>query len=553
MNRILTILCVVLLVLAAGCSDDEGGGGTTNNSAPDGGTPDGGAPDSWTADEIRLDSIHPVQGPTGGGTEVTISGVGFSPDAQVFFGDDEAQSASFVSAYEISATTPRVEQAGSVDVVVEFIGGERRELADAFEFFDGEPVRSVGWCNVQHPAQTEVTEGSQTESIFGRVYVENCTEGDTRCDAVTAQLGWGAGDVDPSSQPDQWNWLDADHNADHTGDENDEYEASIAPLSVGEYFYAYRFSVDDGATWTYCDLDGSDNGFSTTERGELFVVHACDDPEPPVVSWCNLQHPAQTTTTVGEATDPIYGRVGLDNCDDCSGPCDDVNVDAQVGVGPQGADPGADPGDFDWVDAALNPDHDTDDNYEYEATLTPSDAGTYSYAYRFRADGASWAYCDLDGSDNGFETAQMGELTVEEETTPDPVDIGWCNLQHPAQTTTTAGDPTELIYGRVYSDNCTGGGQQCDGITAQVGFGPQGTDPTAAAASFTWADADFNAGHDTDDNDEYEGVLTPPNPGTYRYVYRFSGDDGASWTYCDQDGSDNGFQTDQMGDLTVDP
>ena len=39
--------------------------------------------------------------------------------------------------------------------------------------------------------------------------------------------------------------------------------------------------------------------------------------------------------------------------------------------------------------------------------------------------------------------------------------------------------------------------------------------------------------------------------GTYRFTWRFSLDDGATWALCDWDGKDNGVDPEQFGVLTV--
>jgi hypothetical protein len=44
----------------------------------------------------------------------------------------------------------------------------------------------------------------------------------------------------------------------------------------GTYHYAYRFSIDDGLSWTVCDLDGAGSNpsvdFSNTQLGVLTVT-----------------------------------------------------------------------------------------------------------------------------------------------------------------------------------------------------------------------------------------------------------------------------------------
>ena len=61
--------------------------------------------------------------------------------------------------------------------------------------------------------------------------------------------------MDPTVQS-GWRWFDATFNSQYGND--DEYQGYFqAPELVGTYWYTYRFSLDGGATWTYCDLDGA--------------------------------------------------------------------------------------------------------------------------------------------------------------------------------------------------------------------------------------------------------------------------------------------------------
>jgi predicted extracellular nuclease len=50
-------------------------------------------------------------------------------------------------------------------------------------------------------------------------------------------------------------------------------------------------------------------------------------------------------------------------------------------------------------------------------------------------------------------------------------------------------------------------------------------------------------------------VLSVPAPGTYDYAFRFSGDDGATFTYCDGQaaGSSDGYQPANAGQMTSSP
>ena len=89
-------------------------------------------------------------------------------------------------------------------------------------------------------------------------------------------------------------------------------------------------------------------------------------------------------------------------------------------------------------------------------------------------------------------------------------------------------------------------------ITAQLGYGPTSVDPSIDPDSFTWLDAEYNPGAIYDNNDEYEAEIVESIGGVYAYAYRFSGDGGGSWLYCDWDpGTSDGFSVDQLGTLTV--
>ena len=52
---------------------------------------------------------------------------------------------------------------------------------------------------------------------------------------------------------------------------HDRWVGSLLISLPGSYDYASRLSLDGGYTWLYCDLDGSNNGYSAEEAGTVNV------------------------------------------------------------------------------------------------------------------------------------------------------------------------------------------------------------------------------------------------------------------------------------------
>ena len=142
------------------------------------------------------------------------------------------------------------------------------------------------------------------------------------------------------------------------------------------------------------------------------------------------------------------------------------------------------------------------------------------------------------------------------------VPIQWCRLQYPASIREAQGTVV-TVYGRFYTaglTNRTPRTEHYPTLRAQVGYGPDGSDPTGA--QWIWINATWNDGYDGTvwgeaNNDEWMASLTVPAAGNHDYAYRFSGDRGATWLYCDlnagpgADGSENGYQVINAGEMLV--
>jgi hypothetical protein len=113
-----------------------------------------------------------------------------------------------------------------------------------------------------------------------------------------------------------------------------------------------------------------------------------------------------------------------------------------------------------------------------------------------------------------------------------------------------------MIFGWIFQEGVTVGDGQGADIAAQFGYGDYLTTP-GVHASWVWSDGTYNGDKDgltpgDKSNDEYMGILGSIPAGKYSYCFRFSYKN-SPWLYGDIDGSDNGLQLDQLGELNVIP
>ncbi|MCU0496509.1 MAG: alpha-amylase family glycosyl hydrolase, partial [Anaerolineae bacterium] len=114
-----------------------------------------------------------------------------------------------------------------------------------------------------------------TDQVYARITIPGGTDvtvGQTP--GITAQAGYGSV-ANPTDT--NWTWFNMAYDSEQ-GDA-DQYIGTLLPNQVGSFYYAVRFSVDNGATWSYGDLDGAwDN--EVVDLGVL-TVNASSDTTPP--------------------------------------------------------------------------------------------------------------------------------------------------------------------------------------------------------------------------------------------------------------------------------
>jgi hypothetical protein len=316
--------------------------------------------------------------------------------------------------------------------------------------------------------------------------------------------------------------------------------------------------------------------FPSPLAGEVIITEIMQNPSvlPDVDGeWFELHNPTMGTSfQLGGCT--VEGATDLGFT---------IDVDMEIGPGEYrifSTDALVDQGfvpDYQWLDAQYNLTNTSDlvritcngvvvDEVSYDDGLTFPDPNGQSMSldpgsYDAVANdlGASWCAGSTSyNGDFGTPGADNPVCAVGPVTYP----IDFCRLQFPDVIDETTGTDV-TVFGRLFSGGLTdlsGVNDPAPEVIGYVGWGPDGSDP-AVDATWTWVAGTPNAGYGPaspnyePNNDEYQAVLSVPAPGTYDYAFRFSGDGGATFTYCDGQaaGSSDGYQPANAGQMTSSP
>jgi hypothetical protein len=130
------------------------------------------------------------------------------------------------------------------------------------------------YCALAYPSTITMSAGDTSPLIYGQINEAGVTEATGSSSRVYAQLGYGPSGTDPTTQPEGWIFYPAGYN-DQLGNA-DEYAQNLTVLTPRLYSYTYRFSIDGGFGWTYCDLDGAGSAptlsFDPEQLGSMTVT-----------------------------------------------------------------------------------------------------------------------------------------------------------------------------------------------------------------------------------------------------------------------------------------
>ncbi|MBI5218580.1 MAG: Ig-like domain-containing protein [Bacteroidia bacterium] len=129
--------------------------------------------------------------------------------------------------------------------------------ATTWNFTTGVNMQTIDWCNLQWPDVGSITLGG-AYVVYAQVYVSGITNAAGQGSGITAWIGYGTANPDPST----WtNWISATYNADQGN--NDEYMADIGAsiTSLGTWYYASLFHLDGDPHFYYGGYNSGGGGF----------------------------------------------------------------------------------------------------------------------------------------------------------------------------------------------------------------------------------------------------------------------------------------------------
>jgi hypothetical protein len=129
-----------------------------------------------------------------------------------------------------------------------------------------------------------------------------------------------------------------------------------------------------------------------------------------------------------------------------------------------------------------------------------------------------------------------------------PAAIADSYLDGPASIVVGAGAAGPPVSGRALIQGVTAQPGAAVGLVAQLGYGPNGTDP-ATTPGWNWYDASYSS--EAAGSDRFIGTFPGMGSGEYDYCFRYSY--YGAIVYADLDGSNNGYSPAQAGALTVTP
>jgi len=227
---------------------------------------------------VRITAVNPDDVMVLVPTRLTLTGENFTLNATVRVGDTAIPTASCT--YTLPTTiacdfTPPTPGIFNVSVTATADrGGDVATLTAGLRVTF--VTNDVDFCNIQFPTTPSLLTSGQSLFVFGRIFEPGITTEPGFSSRVVAEFGIAD---DAATPPDPtagnaFSFAPALPNVANTGGfgNDDEYQFLFDRTAPGQYRYAFRFSLDGGLGFTYCDIGGSGDGFQPANAGLVTVV-----------------------------------------------------------------------------------------------------------------------------------------------------------------------------------------------------------------------------------------------------------------------------------------
>lgn len=147
-------------------------------------------------------------------------------------------------------------------------------------------------CKIETTSITDILPGGASSKMTAKVAFANMDKNA----APYGRFGFAL-----KSAPTKMRWMPAKALTTASGTAfESQFEGIVAPDAVGEYIVAFRASANGGESWTSCDTDGSENGYSADKALVLKVGDVTPTPTTPPAT----NEPP--TSTNPQSTEPPY-------------------------------------------------------------------------------------------------------------------------------------------------------------------------------------------------------------------------------------------------------
>ncbi|MGE5156111.1 MAG: alpha-amylase family glycosyl hydrolase, partial [Betaproteobacteria bacterium] len=173
----------------------------------------------------------------------------------------------------------------------------------------GLPQYVIGWANLQWPPTLDqvISTVNRTANVYGQVWIDGVTDQPGAAPGLRAQAGYGPVGSNPATST-AWTWVEASFNT--NAGNNDEFQSSFLPETVGSFDYVSRYSTSGGAGWLYADLNGPvASGALPPNPGKLTVTSSGDTTAP--AAPANLTVTGSSPSAIDLSWDAVTGDASL--------------------------------------------------------------------------------------------------------------------------------------------------------------------------------------------------------------------------------------------------